>query len=485
VSASVARRAPDAPTPEQLAALRNPFALLVSRYQRDPVKFVREVLGAEPDPWQLKALGGLQRGHRRLSIRSGHGVGKSTFLAWVLLWFLLTRFPLKAVVTAPTSAQLFDALWAELRGWAAKLPAKWLELLEITAEKMALRARPDEAFISARTSRAESPESLQGIHSDHVLLVVDEASGVPERVFEAAGGSMSTPGAITILTGNPTRSNGFFWRTHQLERDSWFTMRVPSTESRRVDPNFCTEIAERYGIDSNAYRVRVLGEFPLADSDTLISSELVEQAMQRPIEVDWNVPEVWGVDVARFGTDQSVLIKRRGAVVRDPPRRWAGLDLMRLTGEIMNEWNNTAISSRPEVIVVDSIGLGAGVADRLRELKVPTQDVNVAETPAAAGRFVRMRDELWQGVADWLATRTVALPYDEMLRDDLCAPRYSFASDGRLRVESKMEMRSRGIRSPDAADALGLTFTASAVLAMTARNSRWRGALRRNIRGIV
>ena len=484
MSATTQRRA-GAPTPEQLAGLRNPFSLLVGRYQRDPVSFVREVLGTEPDPWQHTALTALQKGHRRLSIRSGHGVGKSTFLAFVLLWFMLTRFPLKAVVTAPSAPQLYDALWAELRGWASRLPARWLELLEITADRMALKASPDMAFISARTSRAESPESLQGVHSDHVLLVIDEASGVPEAVFDAAGGSMSTPGAITICCGNPTRSTGFFWRTHTLERDRWYTMRVSSLSSARVDPNFATEIAERRGIDSNAYRVRVLGEFPLADSDTLISAELVESAMQRPIETDWSVPEVWGVDVARFGTDQSVLIKRRGAVVRDPPLRWAGLDLMQLTGQIVNQWHTTAIQNRPVVIVVDSIGLGAGVADRLRELKIPTQDVNVAEAPASAGRYVRMRDELWQEAADWLATRTVALPYDEMLRDDLCSARYGFSSDGRLKVESKMEMRSRGLRSPDSADGLNLTFTPSAVLAMASRESMWRGSLRRNIRGIV
>jgi hypothetical protein len=472
-------------TPQVLAGLSNPFELLVARYQRDPVRFVVEILNAEPDPWQRTALGALQRGNRRLSIRSGHGVGKSTFLAWAMLWFALTRFPFKIVVTAPSAPQLFDALWSELRAWCAKLPAKWQELLDITSDRIALKARPDEAFISARTSRAESPEALQGVHSDHVLLVVDEASGVPEKVFEAAGGSMSTPGAITLLTGNPTRSNGFFWRTHQLERDRWFCMRVPSTDSPRVDPGFCTEIAERYGLESNAYRVRVLGEFPIADSDTLIGSELVEQAMARPVDVDWSQPEIWGVDVARFGTDQSVLIKRRGNAVRDPPRRWAGLDLMRLTGEVMNEWHTTAINARPAVVVVDSIGLGAGVADRLRELNVPCEDCNVAETPAAAGRFVRMRDELWQGCADWLGTRSVALPYDELLRDDLCAPKYSFSSDGKLRVESKMEMRSRGLRSPDAADALCLTFTAAAVTAMASSQFHWRGAIRRNIKGIV
>ena len=472
-------------THEQLAALDNPFPTLIDRFQRDPVHFVRKVLGAEPDLWQLQALTALQRGHRRLSIRSGHGVGKTTFLSWTLLWFALTRFPFKAVVTAPSAPQLYDALFSEIKGWCAKLPAQWLELLDITSDRIALRERPDEAFISARTSRAESPEALQGVHSEHVMLVVDEASGVPERVFEAAGGSMSTPGAITLLTGNPTRSNGYFWRTQTVDRDRWYTMRVASTDSPRVDPSYCADIAERRGIESNEYRVRVLGEFPLADSDTLIGAELVEGAMQRNITIDWNVGEVWGLDVARFGTDQSCLVKRRGNVVSDPPRRWGGLDLMQLTGQVVAEYHGCGEDARPSIIVVDSIGLGAGVEDRLRELNIPTQGVNVAEQPTAISRFYRLRDELWQECADWLGTRGVALPYDEQLRDDLCGPRYTFSSDGRLKVESKLEMRSRGVRSPDSADALILTFTGAAITAMASRLARWHGKLRRGIKGVV
>jgi phage terminase large subunit len=158
------------------------------------------------------------------------------------------------------------------------------------------------------------------------MLVADEAAGIPEQVFEAAGGSMSTPGAITILAGNPTRTTGFFWRTHMLESHRWYCKRVSCLDSPRVDPAYAVEVAERYGIDSNRYRVRVLGEFPLAEGDTMIPGRArVDDAMARPPEHDEHAPEIWGVDCARFGEDASVLIKRKGNAVIEPARRWQWL----------------------------------------------------------------------------------------------------------------------------------------------------------------
>lgn len=470
-------------TPEQLAGLNNPFALLVTRFQRDPVGFVRSVFAAEPDPWQFAALMALKRGHTRISIRSGHGVGKTCWIAWVALWFALTRYPFKVVLTAPSAPQLFDALWTEILSWFHKLPAAWQALLHATSDRIELRARPEDAFITARTSRADQPEALQGVHSANVLLLVDEASGVPEPVFEAAGGSMSTPGAITILTGNPTRTTGFFWRTHMLERDRWFTLRVSSVDSPRVDPNYPREVAQRHGIESNAYRVRVLGEFPMSDGDTMIAAVLVEGAMNRVIEWTPYDPEVWGVDVARFGSDLSCLIKRRRNIVKEPVKRWARLDTMELTGHIKHEYDATEEWLRPKLIVVDSIGIGAGVEDRLREQGVPVLGVNVGESPAVEERYMRLRDELWDACAKWFGTNNVSVPYDERLRDDLVGPRYRYTSDDKLKVESKNEMRSRGVASPDSADALCLTFISPAISAMTEAWTRWGQPLRRNILG--
>ena len=472
-------------TAAALATIADPFSFMLQRYRRQPELFVREVLGAEPDPWQLEMLTALGRDHRRLSIRSGHGCGKSAVLAWTMLWHMLTRFPQKTVVTAPSAPQLYDALWSELRTWAARLPGRWGTLLRVKSNRVELVDRPEESFISARTSRAETPEAMAGVHARFVLLVVDEASGVPEPVFETAQGSMSTPGAITLLTGNPTRSSGFFWRTHHVEADRWWTRHVSSIDSPRVDRAFVEDIVARYGRDSNAFRVRVLGEFPLSESNTLIPAVLVEQAMERAVDPDPEARIIWGVDPARFGADKSVLIKRAGWRVIEAPRDWSGLDTMQLTGQIRAEWDRTPGPFRPVAIVVDAIGIGAGVEDRLREQDLPTIGVNVGESPSVEGRFRRMRDQLWQECADWLASNKVELPWHERLRDDLASARYSFLSDGKLIVESKAEMRARGLPSCDFADALCLTFAPAALTATSLSRIRWHQRLRRGIKGIV
>jgi hypothetical protein len=440
---------------EAIARAANPFDVAMSRYARAPIAFVREVLHVDPDPWQVEALRAVARGHTRLAIRSGHGVGKSALAAWCMVWFANTRAPFKVAVTAPTAPQLFDALWPELVKWFNSLPPGWRQLWDITSDHITLKA-DQECFITARTSRPDKPEAMAGLHSTHVLLVADEASGIDEAVYEAAGGSMSSPGAITLLIGNPTRSSGFFWRCHVMERDRWFTMRVSSADSRRVTPNYVKEIEQRYGTDSNAFRVRVLGEFPVADADTLIAASLVDDAMVRDVALDMTAAELWGCDIARFGTDATVLIKRRGNVVPEMPRSWHNMDTMQIAGAIKAEWD--AQIQKPSLICIDVIGIGAGVVDRLHEQDLPVLGVNVSEMPSITGRYARLRDELWVRAKEWLSTRAVRLPRHEQLRDDLVMPRYSFLSDGRLKVEDKNSMRARGLPSCDYADALNLTF---------------------------
>src|SRR5881394_2118330 len=173
---------PPAPAAPTANAGVNVFKQFLVLYSADPVLFVREVPGAEPDPAQAAILQAYAQGHRRIAVRSGHGIGKSTVASWALIHHLLCRHPSKAVVTAPTTAQLFDALFAELKRWCDRLPPMLKELIEVKSERIELKATPESAFISARTSRAEQPEALQGIHSEFVLLIADEASGIPESV---------------------------------------------------------------------------------------------------------------------------------------------------------------------------------------------------------------------------------------------------------------------------------------------------------------
>jgi len=462
----------------------NPFDDFVVEYWDDPVRFVEEVLGAKPLPYQRDFLNAIAQNERKISIRSGHGTGKSTSASWAMLWYLLLRFPNKVVVTAPTSGQLFDALFAELKRWISELPPQLQQMLTVKSDRVELTAAPSEAFISARTSRAETPEALAGVHSDNVLLVVDEASGVPEKVFEAAAGSMSGHNATTILLSNPTRSSGTFFESQTRMADSWWTQRWSCVDSPLVSDEFVQEMRERYGEESNAFRIRVLGEFPLSDDDTIIPYHLVESAVHRDLEVHEDTPSVWGLDVARFGTDKTALCKRQGPIVTEI-RAWRGLDLMQTVGRVVAEYEGLPPSAQPREILVDSIGVGAGVVDRLHEMGLPVRGVNVSETPSLKETYMNLRTELWFKTKGWLENRSCKLPENEQLMAELTSIKYSFTSSGKMKAESKDEMRKRGMGSPDLADALCLTMASEATTALSGAVMSWRRELRRNLRGIV
>lgn len=456
---------------------RSAYESFVLAYRDRPVLFVTEVLKADPLPWQREFLEAIAKGERRISVRAGHGVGKSTACAWALLWHCLTRMPQKAVCTAPTAAQLFDALFSEVRHWTNRLPAPLRDTLDVFSDRIVQKGAPESSFISARTSSAERPEALAGIHSEHVLLICDEASAIPEAVFESAAGSMSGHSATTILIGNPTRNTGLFFKTHHQLSSDWKTMHVSCLDNRLVSRDFVEQIKSTYGENSNAFRVRVLGEFALRDDDSLIAADLVDAAMSRDIALDPQADLIFGCDIARFGSDRSVICKRRGNVVVEM-RHWSGEDLMGTVGRIVHE----AELDKPAEICVDSIGLGGGVADRLRELGFNVVDVNVSESNALNQQAFRLRDELWLATKDWLETRAVRLPKDDELRQELIGPTYSFTSNGKIKVEGKSEMKRRGMRSPDLADSLCLTFAGQGAL-VGGRALKWRPGkpLQRNV----
>ena len=462
----------------------NPLEEFVLRYKDDPVLFVKEVLGATPYDYQAEFLDALASGERKMSVRSGHGTGKSTTSSWAMLWYVLLRFPNKVVVTAPTSGQLFDALFAELKRWINELPPQLQVLLTVKSDRVELSAAPAEAFISARTSRAETPEALAGVHSQNVLLVVDEASGVPEKVFEAAAGSMSGHSATTILLSNPTRSSGTFFESQTRLASTWWTRRWSCVESPLVSEEFIDEMRLRYGEDSNAFRIRVLGEFPMADDDTIIPFHLADSAIKRDIEIPEDTKPIWGLDVARFGADKTALCKRYGNVVTEITS-WQGLDLMQTVGRVMAEYEGLSPSMRPSEILVDSIGVGGGVVDRLRELGAPVRGINVGEAPAMGNTYMNLRAELWFKTKGWLEDRSCKLPNDDQLLAELTSIRYAFTPGGKMKAESKDDMRKRGLKSPDLADALCLTMASDAATALSGAMSTWKKEIKRNLRGIA
>ena len=435
-----------------------------------PALFAAEALGL-PSTWDPVAREGVLPWHweaskllvtkGRLSIRSGHGVGKSAFMSWTLLWAHSCFFPVKGGCTAPTATQMSDVLWAELSKWhrvlRERMPALG-EKFEWKSDTFEMKEAPNESFSVARTARPEKPDALQGLHAHKgiVLVLVDEAPGVDDKIFEAARGALADENSYVLFAGNPTRLEGLFFDTHHKLRDIWATLHVNGEDVPLQSQQFRDEIAHQYGRDSNVYRVRVLGEFPIEEADSVIPMHLCESAASRDVKPFGNM--VWGVDVARFGSDRTVLVKRCSNATVGKHQAWNGMDTMQTAGKVYAEWNGTPVDERPGTIFVDVIGIGAGVADRLLELGLPVATVNVAESASVEETYNRSRDELWFRARKWLEKKDCKMFRDETLMAELSMPKYTFTSTGKIKVESKDELKKRYPRSPDVADAFCLTF---------------------------
>ena len=465
-----------------MSGKNNIFSEFIEKYKSDPVRFVRDILGQEPDPWQIELLEESQKS-RLLAIKSGHGTGKSTCCAWLMLHHMLCFYPQKTVCTAPTAAQLFDALFAELKSQLLRLPPALQQLFEVFSERIVLKADPSGSFISCRTARKETPEALQGIHSANVLLICDEASSVDNSIFEAAGGSLSTPNSKLVMVGNPTKSEGYFYDAFTKLKDRYWTRTVSCEDSPRVTPEYIEEMEERYGRDSSTFAIRVLGNFAETTEDTIISNSLVESAVTRDVDLSETAPIVWGLDIARFGSDKSALCKRQGNHVLEPIKSWAKLDLMALTGAVHAEYTKAQAEGKvPQEILGDSIALGAGCCDRLRELGLPAIDVNTGESASVSGQYKNLRAELWHKAKEWFEQLNCRIPRDERLMFELCSPRYTYESTGKIRMETKAEMKQRiGHKgSPDFADSFVLTFAGTSAI-MSGATGGWAKPLKRNL----
>jgi hypothetical protein len=211
--------------------------------------------------------------------------------------------------------------------------------------------------------------------------------------------------------------------------------------------------------------------------------ELLELAKHRDVATSPHAKLIWGLDVARFGSDRSALCKRKGNSIIEPVKTWKNLDLMQLTGAVVAEWEALPQSERPHEILVDSIGLGAGVVDRLRELGLPVRGINVSESPAMGTTYRNLKAELWYKMKAWFEARDCRIPNDEDLVAELATVRYFFTSNGKIQIEGKEDLRKRLMKSSDKADAVALTFASDAVIGMFGANvaQQWSKPLRRNV----
>lgn len=437
----------------------------------DRLFYAEVVLGITFEPWQKKVIEALDAGDKRIAIRSGNGAGKTMLLAVIISHYILFRNDVKIPVTAPSSSQLKDGLIPETNLWIKKLPAFLRDKLHITEDRITRKDNPANNFVSFRTARKESPEALAGIHAKFVMCVVDEASAVDDAVYEAAQGTMSTPGSIFIMISNPTRLTGYFHKVFHRLKHRWRLFHVTSFDTSRVDYDFVQTIAETYGEESNQYRVKVLGEFPDSEEDSLISRADILAACERDIGPENMLHKaydvIWGVDCGRGG-DLSAIAVRKGIWMGDIATK-NYTDTMQTAGWVLQKWLDTPDDMKPRYIYVDSIGIGAGVADRLRETiqsdLTSVVDVNVSESATIKIKHQRMRDEIGYRMKDWFESKRVKFDLTTLVKDkqddiiaEMSTPLALFTSSGKDAVESKKEMKARGFNSPNVFDACGMTF---------------------------
>ena len=431
-----------------------------------PVEFARNVLKVELWSKQEETLAALTQ-FQRVAVKSGNGLGKGYCAAVAVLWFLHTHNPATVLSTAPTFRQVRHILWRQIhqlyRPHAQALGGKMLDTRwELAEDRYAMGLS------------ADSADQFQGFHSPNMFIVVDEAEGVDEEIYEAIEAIMTAEAPRLLLIGNPTTTSGVFRRAFHEERRLYHNITVSALDSpnvvagRIVIPGLASaqwvqERREIWGEDNPLYLARVLGEFPDQAEDTLIRLSDIERAARQASVVPVNdilggaTPDavVLAVDVARFGSDRSVILRRRGNTVEDI-RTFQNMDTMRLTGWIANAIREF----QPDQVYVDEVGVGAGVVDRLREQGLRVNGVNVARPARQSKLFANLRAEGYWRLRELFAAGEVSIPQDSQLMGELAALRYSFDSQGRVLLESKDDMRRRGIPSPDKADALMLAFIA-------------------------
>lgn len=448
------------------------------RYRDEPAKFVREVLSVEPDLWQAEALSALANSNR-VAIRSGHGVGKTALESWAILWFLFTRPFCKVPCSAPTIRQLYDILWSELSKWIKRSPM--LEDLFIWSKtKLVMKAAPERWLAIART--AARPENMAGFHDDHLLFVLDEASGIDDAIFEAIEGALTGSDNKLLICGNPTRNSGFFKRAFYEDRELYTTLKVSSIDSGRVSDDYCQRLIKQYGADSDVVRVRVLGEFPKTEADGLIALELVEAATNR--EPVYLGELVIGVDPARFGDDETVIQPRIGNTALEF-EHYRKADTMTTCGRVLHKTQELMkrFNIQSATINVDEGGLGGGVVDRLREV---LREKNLHVTVNGCNNGSKARDstyanfvtECYFALRDRLADGEIILPRDDELTAQLTTRKYLLTSADKFILEDKKTYKKRVGRSPDRADALALAFAPVAKFTapppMNLQRSYWR-----------
>ncbi len=447
-----------------------------ARYRDDPARFVLDIFdwreGEGPTAYQREALREFPR-RRRVCLRSPHSAGKTALAAWIVLWFALSRERMegdwKAVLTASAWRQLSHYLMPEIRKWVGRLD--WAKVgrrpFDQRTELLALNLKLSrgEAFAVA----SDKPELIEGAHADRLLYIFDEAKAIPSATWDAAEGALASGDCLALAISTPSEPQGRFYEIQSRKpgTEDWWVRHVTRDEcleSGRMDPEWAEQRKVQWGEGSAVYQNRVLGEFASLEEDGVIPLAWVEAANEkwRALEEsgEWGGFSCCGVDVARGGEDRTVIALRYGDAIREL-RRSSKRDTMETTGAVAG-----ILQAHGGEAIVDVIGIGAGVVDRLKEQRKAVRAFNASEHTDAKDRsgelgFVNKRSAAWwhlRELLDLASDRQIALPPDDLLTGDLTAPHWHPMSAGKIQVEAKDDIKKRIGRSTDDGDAVVMAF---------------------------
>ena len=448
------------------------------RYRADPVAFVHDAFNwrenEKPTAYQDEILAVLPT-EKRVTVRGPHGLGKTSLAAWFILWFALTRDgeDWKCPTTASSWRQLSKFLWPEVAKWSRRL--RWdligRQMFDKRTElqNLNLKLSTGEAFAVA----SDNHELIEGAHADSLLYIFDESKAIKPEVFDAGEGAFSggdATEAFALSISTPGEPQGRFYDIHSRKPgyEDWWVKHVTLEEAisaGRISQEWAEQRKKQWGEKSAVFQNRCLGEFCASDEDSIIPLAWIELANER--WADWNESKEWapftgvGVDVSRSQNGDKTCLALRHEKVITELRRSTEVDVMNITGKVAG-----ILRSRGGQAVVDVIGIGAGVVDRLREQKLKVVAFNASESTSAKDRsgeleFLNLRAAAWWNMRELLDPANhedIALPPDDELIGDLTAPHWKVTSGGKIQVESKDEIRKRLGRSTDTGDPVVMIF---------------------------
>lgn len=406
---------------------------------------------------QTLVLRAIEAGKKRISVRSGNGIGKDAMLAWLIHWYLFCHFQAQVGCTAPSADTLYDVLWKELSVWRQRLPAPIQEKFIWTTDRYKFSEAPETWWARARTARKETPEAFAGLHGQYVFLVGDEASGIAEEVYSAGEGALTGENTLVVLVGNPVRLDGYFYNTHHKAKDRWTTFEFNGEESPIVKRDFIEEVIATYGVDSDEYRWKVKGEFPKAEGmDAKGWMPLLSEAeLKYTPDLGSFKDASMGIDPSGEGTNKTAIVVRDAfmakVVLHEDTSTSKGIADKALTFGIH-------YSVPVGRMTIDAFGVGANVG---MEISMSSQErpraINVGEKADNPERFVNRRAELYWRLREWCLKGGLLVRHPEWKQ--LLTIRYKRTGTGKIQIMSKVEAKEvYGYESPDVADALSLSF---------------------------